>query len=410
MGEELPGRAGERQLRIGVIGAGFVGAVHARAARRAGARVAGVSASTAASTARAAQRLGADRGFASGEALATAPGIDVVHICTPNHLHRPLAEAAIAAGKHVICEKPLATDLDGADHLHSIASDAGVVATVPFVYRFYPMVREARARLGEGFGPVRLLHGSYLQDWLSTEHDDNWRVDAELSGPSRAFADIGSHWCDLVEFVTGDRIDSVCAKLVTALAERAAHDEPVHAFESGRDDRRPATGKPVTTEDVALVLFTTGRGTPGSVVVSQISSGHKNQLRFEVAGPQATLAFDQEQPEHLWVGQRRASEVVSRDRAHLDPSAGAYAIVPPGHPQGYQDCFDAFVADTYRAVNAGSAGSIDGLPTFADGARAALITDAVLRSAAGRSWEPVTAAAPASSTQTSPRENRGPSS
>ena len=216
MGGWLPGLNGRSPLRIGVVGAGFIGAVHAQAARRAGASIVGVAASTPSSTKEAVAVLGAERAFADGESLVTSSDIDVVHICTPNQLHAPLAELALGAGKHVICEKPLALDLPSATHLQSAAERAGVVATVPFVYRFYPLVREIRARVAAGFGPLRLIHGTYLQDWLSTEEDDNWRVDPAFAGPSRAFADIGSHWCDLVEFVTGDRLAAVCAELVTA--------------------------------------------------------------------------------------------------------------------------------------------------------------------------------------------------
>ena len=254
---------------------------------------------------------------------------------------------------------------------------------MPFVYRFYPMVREARARLAGASEPPRLVHGSYLQDWLSTATDDNWRVNADEGGRSRAFADIGSHWCDLVEFVTGDRISALCAELVTAVPERvSAGGRHAFASDAGTDGEL----RTVDTEDVALVLLRTARGVSGSLVVSQVSSGHKNQLRFEVAAPDATYAFDQEQPDVLWVGRRGPTEIVARDAQYLDHSAAAYVMVPPGHPQGYQDCFDAFVADTYRAISAGTAAAIDGLPTFADGARATWITDAVLRSASAHQW------------------------
>jgi predicted dehydrogenase len=326
--------------------------------------------------------------------MATSSDVDVVHVCTPNHLHAGLAEAALSAGKHVVCEKPLATDAATARRLADVAGDAGRVATVPFVYRFYPLVREARARVAAGsIGPIRLVHGSYLQDWLATEDDDNWRVDAELAGASRAFADIGSHWCDLVEFVAGDRLAAVCAQTVTAVPERVRADD--HTFGASGGAPSSANGpagherRPVTTEDITVVMFRTRGGVAGSVVVSQVSPGRKNQLHFEVAGAEATLSFDQEQPESLWVGRRASSEVVVRDPAHLDAAAAPYAVLPPGHPQGYQDCFDAFVADTYRAVRAGTTEGVDGLPTFADGARAADITDAVLRSAAAGTWEDV---------------------
>jgi predicted dehydrogenase len=373
---------GERPLRVGIIGAGFIGTVHARAAARAGARLVGIVASTPERTALAVQQAGAERAFGDGFELLASDDVDVVHICTPNDLHRPLADAALASGKHVVCEKPMAIDLAGARALCAAADASGTVATVPFVYRFYPMVREARARIATSAAPVRLIHGAYLQDWLAAEQDDNWRVDGHRGGPSRAFADIGSHWCDLVEFVTGDRIASVCAELVTALPSRSSTTD--------------GTARPVDTEDVALVLFRTARGVTGSLVVSQISSGRKNQLRFEITAADATLAFDQEQPDVLWAGRRGPSELITRDPAHLHAAAAPYVMLPPGHPQGYQDCFDAFVADTYRAIDIGSTDAVDGLPTFTDGARAVQITTAVLRSAEGHCWVDVTSGDPSS--------------
>jgi predicted dehydrogenase len=379
----------ERPLRVAIAGTGFIGPVHARAARLAGARLVGVAASTPERGRAAARALGADEAFADAEAMVTSPDVDVVHICTPNHLHAGLAEAALAAGKHVVCEKPLAIDAAVAHRLTAAAAAAGRVATVPFAYRFYPMVREASARVAAGaIGPVRLIHGTYLQDWLATENDDNWRVDADLAGPSRAFADIGSHWCDLVEFISGDRLAAVCAEAATVVPERvhAAGSEP-HAFAAPVTSE--ASRRTVTTEDLAVVLFRTHGGVPGSVVISQVSPGRKNSLKVEVAGAEATLCFDQEQPESLWVGRRASTEVAVRDGAQLAPAAAPYSLMPPGHPQGYQDCFDAFVADTYRAIRAGDAGAVDGLPTFADGARAADITDAVLRSARSRTWEEI---------------------
>jgi predicted dehydrogenase len=389
-----PGPAGRpapdhEPLRVAVAGTGFIGVVHAHAARRAGARLVGVAASSASSAREAAQALGADRGFADAESLVTAADVDVVHICTPNNLHAPLARAALAAGKHVICEKPLAVDRDQAAELVRAADAAGVVAVVPFAYRFYPLVREARARVAAGaIGPIRLIHGCYLQDWLATEDDDNWRVDPERGGSSRAFADIGSHWCDLVEFVTGDRLAAVCAEAVTAVPERVSSGDS-HAFEGRARPRTDGIRRAVTTEDIMVVLFRTRRGVAGSVVVSQVSPGRKNRLQFEVAGARATLSFDQEQPEFLWVGRRDVSEVVPRDPAHLAAEAARYAVLPPGHPQGYQGCFDAFIADTYEAIRAGAAAAVDGLPTFVDGARAADITAAVLRSTRTNGWEDV---------------------
>jgi predicted dehydrogenase len=270
-----------------------------------------------------------------------------------------LAEATIRAGKHVVCEKPLATNPADARRLVEAAAGAGVVAAVPFVYRFYPTVREVRARVAAGeAGPLWLLHGSYLQDWLAVGDATNWRVDPELGGASRTFGDIGVHWCDLMEFATGHRITRLISRMVT-----------VH-----RD--RP-------TEDGATVLFDTDRGASGSVVVSQASPGRKNRLWFEFDGPSASYAFDQELPDSLWIGGLRANQTVLRGPDTLFEAAASYARLPAGHPQGYQDSFTAFVTDVHAAIGGHKP---DGLPVFADGLRAAVLTAAVVESAANETW------------------------
>jgi predicted dehydrogenase len=377
------------QLRVAIAGVGFIGAVHARSARLAGARLVGVAASSVERAERAATQLGAERAFASAEELAEADGVDVVHVCTPNHLHLPLAEAALAAGKHVICEKPLALDADGALRLTEAAAAAGTQAAVPFVYRYYPTVREARERVRAGTtGRLRLLHGTYLQDWLAAPEDDNWRVEGRLGGASRAFADIGSHWCDLAEFVSGHRITRLCARKLIALPERLRGSQQA-AFERGAagDELRP-----VDTEDAALVLFETDRGALGSVVISQLSHGRKNRLWLELDGADETLAFDQEQPEMLWCGQREATTLLRRDPATLSTEAARLATLPAGHPQGYADCFDGFVRDVYDAVRTGAAA--DGMPLFSDGLRATRLTEGVLTSAANAEWVEVATTEP----------------
>ncbi|TDC34734.1 Gfo/Idh/MocA family oxidoreductase [Micromonospora sp. 15K316] len=348
----------QQTLRVAIVGAGFMGQVHAEAARRAGASVVAAVASRPDRAAAAARAIGAQGGYPDLAALLDDVEIDVLHVCTPNTSHAPVAAAALTAGVHVICEKPLATGSTEAAALVAAAADR--VATVPFVYRFHPMVRELRARLAAGeAGALSSVTGSYLQDWLSRPSDDDWRVDAALGGPSRAFADIGSHWCDLFEFATGDRIARLSAR--TAV---------VH-------ERVRADGSP--TEDVASVHFLTTAGMVGTLVVSQVAAGRKNRLQLELSGADASFGFDQEDPERLWVGRRDGGQTLLRDPATLHSSAARYVRLPAGHAQGYQDCFDAFVADTYRAVR----GEVpDGLPTFTDGLRAVRITDAVLTSAA----------------------------
>jgi len=370
-----------RPLRAGVAGAGFIGSVHARSARLAGATLAGVATSSPERSREAAARLGAQHAYATPEELATASDIDVLHICTPNHLHAGLATLALEHGKHVVCEKPLAVDREQADALIEAARGAGRIATVPFVYRFHPVVREARARVTEGsLGPVRLIHGGYLQDWLASAEDDNWRIDADLGGPSRAFADIGSHWCDLVEFITGDRIEAICAQTSTVFAERADRGA-ARAFEAAGDNG--GLRRTVTTEDAVTALFRTAGGVHGTLIISQVSPGRKNHLHVEIACAEASVRFEQERPETLWLGRREGTETVWRDPTTLGAEAARLAVAPAGHPQGYLDCFDLFVADSYAAI-AGEAP--DGLPTFADGARSAHLIDAVLASAASGGW------------------------
>ena len=345
------------RLRVAVAGAGFIGRVHVESARRAGADVVALASSTPERTAAAAKELGIPLAVPSVDAL-VAEGIDVLHVATPNDLHVAYAVAALEAGVHVVLEKPIARTPDELRALLAAANSRDLVVSVPFVYRFYATVRQARELVKTGaIGDLRLLHGHYLQDWLAMPEDSNWRVDTVTGGPSRAFADIGSHWCDLVQFVTGARIASVLART------------------SSIDGR--------STEDVATVQFETTDGVLGSVVVSQVSHGRKNRLWFEVDGSRAALAFDQEDPERLWVGDRSGSRTVLRDPGVLSPEAANYARLPAGHPEGYADCFAQFVADTYAVVRGEHR---DGLPVLDDGAFAVTLTDAVLRSALTHTW------------------------
>lgn len=354
--------------RAGIIGAGFIGAVHAHAIRASGGLLNRVADSTPQSAVAAAERLGARAAAESAHALIASDDVDVVHICTPNVMHVPYAEEALRAGKHVVCEKPLAIMPGDARRLVDLAAQFGVVASVPFVYRYYPTVREARARINDGeAGALWLLHGSYLQDWLSGNETTNWRVDVKSGGGSRAFGDIGVHWCDLMEFTTGHRITRLTARMAQAYTQRLGADGMV----------------PVGTEDGASVLFETDRGASGSMVASQVSPGRKNRLWFSFDGTDAAYVFDQELPDALWVGGRRENRVVPRGPDTLSMSAAGYSRLPAGHPQGYQDCFNAFVADVQAAI---AGDKPDGLPTFDDGRRATVITEAVIASSRDQTW------------------------
>jgi len=368
------------RLGIAIVGTGMIGAVHRRAALLAGAQVRGVAASSAQRAREVAQAWDVPRAYRDIEELIADPQVQVVHVCTPNHLHRAMAQAALDAGKHVICEKPLATTLEDAQALAALAAATGLVATVPFVYRYHPVIREARARVAQGeLGPLRLIHGSYLQDWLLDPASNNWRVDPALGGASRVFADIGSHWCDLVEWVGGERFVEVSAAFATVIAERGSS--------TGQSFSTPATGgamQAVASEDVAMAMFRTGAGTLASLTVSQVSAGRRNRLWFEIDGARASVAFDQEDAERLWIGRPdQREEVFVRGPGAGSVEQRRLSVLPAGHAQGYGNCFEAFVADTYHAIDGERP---QGLPTFEDGVRSALIVDRVIASARTRAW------------------------
>ncbi|WP_243233288.1 Gfo/Idh/MocA family protein [Microbacterium sp. CIAB417] len=357
-------------IRAGILGGGFMARVHRDATRAAGGALIAVATTDPDGSVRASAALGAARAASDASELISSADIDIVHVCTPNASHVPLATEALRAGKHVVCEKPLATSAADARELVALADQAGRVAAVPFVYRYHPMVREARARVRSGeLGDLLSLDCSYLQDWMLLPEDDDWRTRGALGGPSRAFADIGSHLCDLVEFVTGDRIAALTARTRTVFGERAGH--------------------PVDTEDIAALLVETASGAIGTLLVSQTAAGRKNALTIELHGSRETMRFAQERPEELWLGSRRESRMLLRDPGVSSSDSARLQRLPAGHPMGYQDAFDAFMADVHSAV---AGGEPEGLPTFADGLRAAELTEAVLASAAdGGRWTEVAA-------------------
>ena len=376
----------DNSRKVAILGTGMIGGVHRRAALLAGAEVVGVMASTPERSRQVADGWRVEHAYADIDEVA-ASDVDVVHICTPNASHVPFAVQLMRAGKHVICEKPLGVNLADATHAAEVAGETGVVNTMPFAYRFHPMVREMRARVqSEAFGPVNLMHGSYLQDWLLNPLATSWRVDPAEGGPSRAFGDIGAHWCDLVEWVTGDRIAELVSTTSISIPQRPA--ATAASFSAVQSD---APLVDVSTEDSALILFRTVNGVAGSAVISQLSAGRKNRLWVEVDGGQQSAVFDQELPEQLWIGADAATSLLVRDPNQGSAEQRRLATLPAGHAQGYAQCFEAFVADSYAAVDAASGQGVvpDGLPTFADGARAAAICDAMLASASSKQWESV---------------------
>jgi predicted dehydrogenase len=349
------------RLRAGILGGGFMAEVHSRAIRAAGHDVVMIASSSPEQSAQAARRLGVREVAADAHSLIESEFVDVVHVCTPNSFHAEQAGLALALGKPVVCEKPLATSVADAQHLLDQSVASATPTAVPFVYRYYPAVREIRSRIARGdTGELHLLHGSYLQDWLALSTATNWRVNEALGGASRAFADIGVHWCDVMEFVTGHRI----TRLVSSLA-------------------RPHPDRGMT-EDAASILFETDRGASGTLVASQISHGRKNQLLFSFDGELESYQWNQERPGKFsasnvggeTIVRAGSVEMASADAQHL-------AYLPAGHPQGYQDAFNAFTADAYASFKGEI---VEGLPTFGDGLRAAVITQAVLESATSQQW------------------------
>jgi predicted dehydrogenase len=374
-------------MRVGVVGTGFIGPVHVEALRRLGIEVTGLVGSTPERATPKAAALGIPKVYDSFEALATDPTIDVVHITSPNHLHYPQAKFALQAGKHVVCEKPLAMDTTESAELVALANDSGRVAAVNFNVRFYPLAHEAKARVQRGeIGDVYAVHGSYLQDWLLYDTDWNWRLEPEFSGNMRAVADIGSHWLDLVSFITGLRIESVLADFRTFLPIRQKPQGSVETF-TGKDAPVVATvPTEIHTEDYASILLRFAGGTRGVVTVSQVSAGRKNRLSFEIDGATSSLAFDSERPNELWIGHRnRANELLIRDPSLLHDEARAIAFYPGGHNEGFPDTFKALYATIYDAIRNGNAGEPK-YPTFADGHYELQLGEAIYASAHEDRW------------------------
>jgi len=381
-------------LGMGLVGPGFIAAHHLDAVRRLGdVEIVGIAGSSLESAKKRARELNAGRGYASYQELLADPAVQVVHNTTPNHLHREVSLAALRAGKHVISDKPLASSTPEARELYEAARQSGVAHVVTFNYRGYPLVQQARAMIAKGkVGPAVFVHGCYLQDWLTDERAYSWRLDPKLGGASSALGDIGSHWCDLAEHVTGARITAVLADLHTAVPVREVPSASPKAF-AGAAKSAPRRKIKITSEDVASVLLRFDNGARGCFTVGQVLPGHKNDLRLEVNGRLASLAWRQEQPNELWIGHHaQANTVLTRDPALLDPAARGYAHLPAGHPEAWADAFRNLLADAYAWIRRGGTPETKpvALPTFADGYRNSLLVEAMLKShAAGGVWQHV---------------------
>jgi predicted dehydrogenase len=363
-------------IKAAVVGTGFIGVVHVEALRRLGVEVAGIVGSSPERAAEKARAAGLPAPYPSYEAMLEDPAVDVVHLTTPNHLHHAQVRDALAAGKHVVCEKPLAMNSEETADLVRLAEESGLVHAVNFNIRFYAQNQEARARVQSGeIGDVHLISGGYLQDWLLLDTDWNWRLDPAAGGSLRAVGDIGSHWLDLVTFITGRHVEAVMADLTTFVKVRKQPTGPVETYSGAAAGETIDT--PMETEDAAGLMLRLAGGARAVATISQVSAGRRNRLSWEIDGSQRALAWHSEAPEELWIGHRgRPNELLLSER-------GDY---PPGHAEGFPDTFKRLYRHVYRAVAAGGPPDEPDYPTFADGHEEALIADAIAQSHAEQRW------------------------
>ncbi|MGH2389159.1 MAG: Gfo/Idh/MocA family protein [Chloroflexota bacterium] len=379
-------------IKVGVIGAGFIGPAHIESLRRLGyVEVAALAGRDQASAEAKAALLGIPRAYGNYLDLIADPDLEVIHICSPNREHFPAAKAALEAGKHVMCEKPLGMNSKESAELVALAEARGLVHAVTFNLRFFPLVQQARTMIERGdLGDVYLVHGGFWQDWLLFDTDYNWRVEGAAGGALRAVGDLGSHWIDLAQFLTGLPVTAVLADLVTFLPIRRKPDQAIETFSTREAPRTPVR---MDTEDAATVLFRLGEQARGSMQVSQVSAGRKCRLTIEINGSQGSLFWNLEQPNELWIGHRNApNQVLIKDPALMDPPANTIARYPGGHDEGFADSHTAINRALYEFIREGGYGA--GLqpifPTFVDGHRENLIADAVLAGAHEERWVSVT--------------------
>ncbi len=377
-----------KTFRAAVVGAGFIGPVHVEALRRANVEVAAILGSTPQKTRAAAERLGVDTKHESLEEILADHSIDAVHLTTPNRFHFEQASKVLRAGKHVICEKPLAMNARESAELTQLAAACGLAAGVAYNIRFYPLCHEAadRVRSGSG-GEVLHVTGSYVQDWLLCDTDFNWRVLAEDGGGLRAVADIGTHWLDLVQFITGQRVVAVCADLRTVHPTRQRPIDAALTFSSHGEPSSAAEAIPISTDDAGCVMLRFANGANGCLWVSQTTAGRKNRLSFEIAGSARSYAWCSELPNELWIGRRDGpNEMLMRDPSLMGASARAVSNSPGGHNEGFPDTFKQMFLKFYSYIAAGDFAAPAPYPTFADGHREIVLCEAILQSHRLRCW------------------------
>jgi len=381
------------EIGVAVIGSGFIGTVHLEALRRLGLQVRGLLEASPELGERRAEELGLPRAYASLDDVLADGEVEVVHVTSPNALHYPQVAAILGAGRHVICEKPLAvTSAESAD-LVSRAAESGRINVVNFNLRFYPLNQHVRELVAGGaIGTPRLITGHYFQDWLLFDTDWNWRLEPEQGGALRAVGDIGSHWLDLTGFLAGDRVAAVMADLETFVKVRKQPAGPVLTFSTER--AAETIDREIRTEDVATILLRFESGARGLVAVSQVSPGRKNSLRYEIDGSTAAVAWDSENPDELWIGRRdEASQVLLRNPALMGPAGAAASSLPGGHVEGFADTFKSLFRAVYTDVAAGRPSERPPYATFADGHEEMLVCDAIAESTRAGSWVPVTRSA-----------------
>lgn len=377
-----------KQIKAGIIGTGFIGPAHVEALRRLGyVEVAAVAERGDELAQRKAEDLSIPKAYGDYHQLLADPEIEVVHNCTPNHLHFEVNRDILVAGKHVVSEKPLAMNPTESRELVRLAKEAGVVHAIDFNYRYMPLVQQARlmCQATDEVGRVLAIHGSYLQDWLHNESDWNWRLVPELSGESRAVADIGSHWCDIVQFITGLTIVRVMADLMTIHPVRKRPKVEVETYAGKVLQPDELEDIPINTEDYASVLLEFDSGAHGVLTVNQCAAGRKNRLYFEIDGSNSALAWNQERPNELWVGRRDGPNyTIMKDPSLLHAEAQQYVHYPGGHNEAYPDGPKNLFRNVYGFIAGVRPGG--DFATFVDGHREIAICEAVLKSGRAKQW------------------------
>jgi predicted dehydrogenase len=374
--------------KVAVIGLGFMGRTHIQSLRRLGVEVYGVAGITPDEAKKAAEELGIPRWYNNFEEAATDPEVKVVHLCTPNNMHFSQAKKALESGKHVLCEKPLAMTSGESAVLADLAKKKGLFTAVNYNLRFYPVCQEARARIQDGdLGETYLITGGYLQDWLFLKSDWNWRLEAEQGGDLRAVADIGTHWMDMVTYLTGLKVTEVMADFSTVHKTRLKPAGEVETYAGKIDKNVSATEAPINTEDVAMILFRFNNGALGSVALSQVSAGRKNFFWFEIGGSKSAIHWEQESPNELWIGYRdQPNQILSKDPSLFHPEVRKLTGFPGGHAEGYPDTFVQVFRQFYGAIASGKMPETGQFATFEDGHHEMLLCDAIKQSAQEHRW------------------------